>query len=163
MNLKNSMFLILFGTLLISCHKKQVFDDYWTLGNQWHKDSVAQFNFEQKDTISSYNLFLNIRNNKNYPFSNLFLIVSLEQPDGFTLVDTLEYQMAYPNGALMGKGFIDLKENKLFYKEGVRFPKIGNYKVSIAHAMRHTGKISGIENLEGITDVGFSIESTEKK
>jgi len=163
MNLKNSMLLILFGILLISCHKNRVFDEYWTPGNHWHKDSIAKFNFEQKDTISSFNLFLNIRNNKNYPYSNLFLIVSLEQPDGFTLVDTLEYEMAYPNGALMGKGFMDIKENKLFYKEKVKFPKTGNYKVSIAHAMRHTGKIPGVENLEGIIDVGFSIESIDKK
>lgn len=162
MNLKNSLFLIIFGLLLLSCDKNQVFDDYWTAGNQWHKDSIAQFNFEQNDTLSAYNLFINIRNNKNYPYNNLFLIVTLEQPDGFTRVDTLEYQMAYPNGTLMGKGFMDVKENKLFYKEGVKFPQIGNYKVSIAHAMRHTGKIPGVENLEGVTEVGFRIESIEK-
>lgn len=50
-------------------------------------------------------MFLNVRNNNEYPYNNLFLIVSLNQPDGKVLVDTLEYQMANPDGTLMGTGF----------------------------------------------------------
>jgi hypothetical protein len=38
------------------------------------------------------------------------LIVSLELPNGFTKVDTLEYQMTDPDGALLGDGFSDIKE-----------------------------------------------------
>jgi len=69
------------------------------------------------DTTKQYNLFLNIRDNNNYPFNNLFLIVSLEQPDKITKVDTLEYQMANPDGTLLGDGFTDVKESKLFIKK----------------------------------------------
>ena len=58
------------------------------------KIKKASFTFEQKDTTGVYNLFLNVRNNNDYPYNNLFLIVSLNQPDGKVLVDTLEYQMA---------------------------------------------------------------------
>ena len=35
---------------------------------------------EQKDTISKYNLFLNVRNNNDYPHNNLFVIVSMNEP-----------------------------------------------------------------------------------
>jgi len=31
----------------------------------------------------------------------------------------------------------------------------------VQHAVRNTGKISGVETLEGILDVGFRIELTE--
>ena len=97
-----------------------------------------------------------MRTNNNYPFNNLFLIVSLELPNGFTKVDTLEYQMANPDGTLLGDGFSDIKESKLYYKEKVKFR--GKYKVHIKQAVRENGKVPGVNTLEGITEVGFRIE-----
>lgn len=66
--------------------------------------------------------------------------------------------MAKPNGELLGEGFTDVKENKLWYKEGVRFDEIGDYSITIQHAMRNNGEVNGVDNLKGITDVGFRIE-----
>ena len=68
--------------------------------------------------------------------------------------------MALPNGEWLGTGFGDVKESKLWYKEGVKFTEPGEYQVNIRQAMRKNGNVSGIENLEGITDVGFRIEKT---
>src|SRR5690606_8736451 len=113
------------------------------------------------DTINNYNLFVNIRNNNDYPFSNLFLIVALDLPNGMTKVDTLEYTMAKPDGTLLGEGFLDIKDNKLFYKENAVFKPAGEYSVSIGHAVRKNGRISGVDELPGITEVGFRIESTQ--
>ncbi|GGD21876.1 gliding motility lipoprotein GldH [Flavobacterium orientale] len=161
MNLKSSFVLILLVILVVSCDKKRVFDRYDSVGKTWHKDSIVTFSFEQKDTVALHNLFLNLRNNKNYPYSNLFLIVELEDPNQKTIVDTLEYIMANPDGTLLGSGFSDTKENKLYYKEKYQFKKPGNYTVRIQHAVRNSGKISGVETLEGILDVGFRIELTE--
>ena len=106
-------------------------------------------------------MFVNIRNNNEYPFNNLFLIVSMLQPDGVTKVDTLEYQMTNPDGSLMGEGFSDVKESKLWYKENINFPKKGKYVVSIEQAVRETGKVGGMEQLPGISEIGFRIENTK--
>jgi gliding motility-associated lipoprotein GldH len=89
----------------------------------------------------------------------LFLIVAIEMPNGFTKVDTLEYEMAKPDGTLLGNGFTDIKESKLYYREGVKFR--GKYKVHIKQAVRESGKIPGVEALDGITDVGFRIEQKD--
>ncbi len=161
MLLKNS--IILFGLLLLvsSCDKKRVFDEYRPFDGKWNKDSIVTFAFNQKDTVSKYNLFVNIRNNNNYPFSNIYLIVQMQQPGGLTKVDTLEYQMANPDGTLMGEGFSDVKESKLWYKENLIFPKAGKYNVTIQQAVRNTGKITGVQELDGITDIGFRIEHKE--
>jgi gliding motility-associated lipoprotein GldH len=129
------------------------------VGRAWHKDSVVSFDLPELDSTKRYNLFVTLRDNNNYPFNNLFLIVGLEMPNGFTKVDTLEYQMANPDGSLMGDGFSDIKENKLFYKEKVRFR--GKYKVNIKQAVRETGKVPGVTALDGITEVGFRIENTD--
>jgi hypothetical protein len=64
---------------------------------------------------------------------------------------------------LLGNGFSDIKESKLWYKENMVFTKKGKYKLSIQQAVRQTGKIQGVEKLDGITEIGFRIESLEKQ
>ena len=150
--------LFCFTSSLVSCDKKRVFDEYKSVGESWDKDSIVSFDMPAMDPKKQYNLFLNIRDNNNYPYNNLFLIVAMEQPNKMTLVDTLEYQMANEDGSLLGEGFTDVKESKLVYKERMKF-KPGVYKVHIRHAVRQTGKVVGVKKLDGITDVGFRIEN----
>lgn len=159
MKLKNSVLILLVSVFFLSCDDKRVFDEYKSVGSAWHKDSVVSFNLPELDSTKKYDLFLNIRDNNNYPFSNLFLIVSLEKPNGYTKVDTLEYEMAASDGTLLGNGFTDIKESKLYYKENVKFR--GKYKLHIKQAVREGGKVPGITQLEGITEVGLRIEKKE--
>lgn len=161
MKIKNSILFGLVLLLVISCDKKRVFDQYKSVGNAWHKDSIVTFELPKLDAKKSFNMFVNVRGNDDYPFNNLFLIVSLEQPNHKVKVDTLEYQMTDPDGSLLGEGFSDIKESKLFYKERQNFTQKGIYKIHIKQATRQTGKIEGVTILPGISDVGFRIESTE--
>jgi len=147
--------------LVASCDSKAVYDVYKSVPNEWHKDTVAQFNFKAPDTTNNYSLFVNLRNTNDYKFSNLFLIVSLNYPNGKVVKDTLEYKMAAPNGELLGTGFSDVKESKLWYrgyKTPFKFSENGDYEVNIQHAMRNNGDVNGVVNLEGITDIGFRVE-----
>jgi gliding motility-associated lipoprotein GldH len=150
--------LVILGLVISSCDSNRIFDEYKTVPNQWHKDSIVEFEITPPDSTNAYNLFVNLRNTSEYKYSNLFLIVEMNFPNGKKVKDTLEYQMAKPSGEFLGTGFSDVKENKLWYKESVVFNESGNYLVSIQHAMRANGQVDGVENLEGITDVGFRIE-----
>ena len=155
------LLLIIVSMFFFSCDKKRVFDEYLALNGKWKKEEIVRFTFEQNDTISPYNLYLNIRNNNDYPFNNLFVIVSLKEPDNLVKIDTLEYAMANPDGSLMGEGFSDNKENKLWYQENFVFKQKGMYTIEIQQALRETGNVEGVEELEGITEVGFRIEKTK--
>jgi gliding motility-associated lipoprotein GldH len=160
MTLRNSLLLFLVTLLLFSCDKKRVFDEYKSVGKGWNKDSIVSFDLPEVDITKRYNLYVNLRDNNDYPFSNLFLIVSMEQPDKVIKVDTLEYAMADAEGNLLGDGFTDVKESKLVYKDRMKF-KSGKYKIHIRQAVRQTGKVAGVEKLEGITEVGFRIEKIQ--
>ncbi len=161
MKIKNSILFILVLFLVISCDKKRIFDEYKSVGKTWNKDSIVTFELPKLDPKKFFNLYVNVRDNDAYPFNNLFLIVSLEQPNRKVKVDTLEYQMTNPDGTLLGDGFSDIKESKLFYKNKVPFTQKGIYKIHIQHATRQTGKIEGVTSLPGISDVGIRIESSE--
>lgn len=154
-----SFLIILF---FVSCDSNVVFDEYQTLPNVWSKDAKLSFKFEAPDTTSTFDLFVNLRNNKDYKFSNLYLITGLEYPNGKTIIDTLEYRMAAPDGTLLGTGFSDIKENKLWYKghkDAFTFSEIGTYTFKVQQAMRKFGNVNGVDDLEGVTEVGFRIEN----
>lgn len=160
--LKKNRGLICFFSLifLVSCSDNLVFTEYKTLKNStWKSNEKLTFNFTVKDTIQPKNLFIHVRNNKDYAFSNLYLITSLNFANGTIIIDTLQYEMTDEYGAFLGKGFSNIKENKLFYKEAKIFPTKGEYQFIIYHAMRKQGEIEPISTLKGIQDVGFSIEN----
>ncbi len=160
--IRNSALLMAIILCVVSCDKNRVFDVYKSVPNQWHKDSIVGFKITPPDTINPYNLFVNLRNTNAYKYNNLFLIVGIEFPHGKTIKDTLEYRMAAPSGELLGTGVGDIKENKLWYKENVVFKENGEYQITIQQAMRAHGKVKGVVNLKGITDVGFRIEHITK-
>ncbi|MFS4446195.1 gliding motility lipoprotein GldH [Maribacter sp. 2307UL18-2] len=149
---------IVIMAVLISCNSNMVKSEYRaTDRGLWNKDDVLEFTFSEVDTVQPHDVFINVRNDETFPYNNLFLIAELNFPDGNTVTDTLEYEMALPDGTWLGKGYGSLKENKLWYKENIVFPDSGVYTLRVSHAMRKNGNVNGIINLEGITDVGFEI------
>ena len=159
---KFSIFLLVL-ILMFSCDDIIEFNQYKTLENSfWKSGEKITFAFEVKDTILPKNLYINIRNNNDYEFSNLYIITELKFPNNTLVIDTLQYEMADISGMFLGNGFSEIKENKLFYKEYKVFPISGNYSLEIRHAMRKNGAINAIENLNGIQDVGFSIEKIKE-
>jgi gliding motility-associated lipoprotein GldH len=141
-----------------------VFDEYKSVPDEWDKDNKIEFKVTPPDSTNAYNLFINLRNTETYKYSNLFLIVELNYPNGKTIKDTLEYKMTKPDGTFLGTGFTDIKENKLWYRgyeDPFVFNESGEYTINIQHAMRQNGSVEGIDKLEGITDVGFRIEHSQ--
>ncbi len=121
----------------------------------WNKDWKPEYMFTVNDTLRSFNTFLDIRHTTFYPYSNLFLFVTLVGPDGQTSVDTVECPLAAPDGTWYGKGlgFIheDRFESHILYKHNNRFPQLGEYTLRLEQAMRR-------ETLDGILNVGVSVE-----
>ena len=156
--MRSTAYVIVVFLVFASCKTDIVKTEYQVLsGGVWNKEDTLQFTFQEPDTVQQYNMFINVRNDDNYPFSNLFLITSFTTPQGEVLQDTLEYNMALPDGTWLGKGNGSIKENKLWYKENIVFPSSGVYTLEVIHAMRKNGNVSGIVGLEGITDVGIEI------
>ncbi|HCY42792.1 MAG TPA: gliding motility lipoprotein GldH [Prolixibacteraceae bacterium] len=152
------IFIFIAGILLItgivSCDRKRVFEAYKTLDNNgWNKDSVVIFDVALSDTIRNHNLYVNIRNKGTYPYSNLWLFLSVGSPDGKMITDTVEFSLAEASGRWKGSGIGDLHDNQILYKSSVYFPHKGNYTFHIKQGMRDNV-------LPGIRDIGFRIEKT---
>jgi len=165
MQSKPALWILLFAFVAFSCQQNKPFDRYTSILDSWDKQQTISYDFIAPDTINPYDLFINLRTTTDYKFSNLFLVVELNYPNGKVTKDTLEYKMAKPNGELLGTGFTSIKEHKLWIK-GHKMPFVfteqGSYQIHIQQAMRHRGESKGVAQLEGVIDVGFSIESPNK-
>lgn len=148
------LFSIIFLVGISSCDRRKVFEDYRELSPAgWNKDSVVVFQFPIKDTTRNNNLFVDIRNKGNYPYSNLWLFLSVASPDGKVHTDTVEFTLAEPSGRWKGSGLGGLYDSKIRYKSSVYFPHKGEYKISIKQGMRDNV-------LKGIHDIGVRVEKT---
>jgi len=148
-----SLILLFLG--LISCDTNKVFEEYIEVENAtWEKENIASFEFLAQDTTIAHNIYINIRNTGSYPYSNLYLFVSMKGPDGGLLKDTVNCILADNRGKWKGTGVGDLWDLKIPYIGGFKFAQTGSYTVSFEQAMR-------VENgLNGITDVGLRVEKT---
>lgn len=147
--------------MLLSCDEKPFFTEFKELDTTWKKTDTIRFDFEIKDSLSVYNLFVNTRVSNEYPFNNLFIITELVQPNNKVIVDTLEYEMTQPDGTLLGTGFSDIKESKLWLKENYKFEQNGKYTLSINHAVRQTGDVAPVSELKGVNEIGLTIETNK--
>ena len=146
--------IVFFVTALHSCDLKVVSEDYRSLRNaEWHQDSILVFAFDIPDSTKIYNLSLNVRNEGRYPYSNLWLFVSVTQPGGKEMQDSVELTLADPYGKWLGSGLGHLYEKKYPYKQNVFFPEKGEYTIEVRQGMRTENGI-----LKGIHDFGICLE-----
>lgn len=139
-------------TGIAACDSGRIFDKYHEIPDSvWHKDSIVVFNVPIEDSVQNHNLYIQLRNETSYGFSNIWLFIEIMQPGGETTKDTFEVVLADPSGQWLGEGFGGLKTIQAVYRRDVKFPAKGEMTVAIQQGMRD-------EQLQGIHDVGFRVE-----
>lgn len=150
----------LIGTLfslffLLACTTNDVFLNYQTINKKgWSEDSLCVFNTAITDSVSKYNVYINIRNKGDYPYQNLWLYINSMSPDSTITTDTIELYLADQRGKWLGSGIGSVFEMPVLYQQNKKFKKAGIYKYSIIHGMRDSV-------LVGINDIGIRIEKAK--
>jgi len=148
-------FVLLF--FLHSCDPNRVFEENKRIEkHKWHYQDTLSFIFNIPDSSLYHDLIINVRNGALYEFSNLFLFIYVEAPNGINLTDTLEIKLAEKSGRWLGKGLGDLKSLSVPYKENVKFSMPGIYSFKIVQGMRR-------ETLNEVYDVGIRVQKTQTK
>jgi gliding motility-associated lipoprotein GldH len=150
------LLLFIVVVFLMSGGKNVILTDYFVMhGKTWKLRDIPVFKIPVGDTLNSSNIYLILRTGSSYPYRNIFLFVTTASPDGKSITDTLQYDIADEKGNWYGKGFGDIHELKLPYKSNVFFPVSGEYQIYFQHGMR-------IEDLKGVYDFGLRVEKTNK-
>ena len=144
------LFLLLLNILLISCSKKELFSEFRSFhDSEWSRQEIVRFEVPMQDTLSLFEVFLEIRSNNDYPFQNIWLFIDYQNPEGKVRSDTLQAELADIYGKWYGKG-ISLYSYSFPYDLNARYPEPGTYVYTICQGMRE-------EPLRGISDIGLRI------
>ena len=136
--------------ICVTCTRSAYYEKYQTIDTQWDKNKEYFFIYEIEDNSVSYNLSLEIRNNNLYPYQNLWLFCSEEQPEGSVVRDTIECLLADDFGKWHGSG-ISIYHLSIPVRTGYTFPHTGQYTFNIRQGMRD-------DLLRGIEQIGVRIE-----
>lgn len=142
--------------ILTSCLNGAVYEENRAIKEaEWYSENPAVFEFEITDTLSTYNLIVNLRHGSTYPFANIYLFSQIELDSTILASDTLQYFLANKSGAWVGEtGLGDMVENHLMFKPKYRFQQSGTYRVVLEQAMRENP-------LAPVYDVGFRVEKSK--
>lgn len=138
--------------VLTGCSDPPYFHENRTFESlSWQADQPEVFTFQVNDTTQAFDFLLNLRHGDAYPFSNLYLFVQLDFPNGKRSIDTLECVLADQRGRWNGKKTGQLVDHRIMLNERRIFPMTGTYHLQIRHAMR-------VDPLPEIHDVGFTLD-----
>lgn len=146
---------LIFGFTIVisSCNTAMIYNQTEDIEGTWNRYDSAVFHVPIEDTAALYNFYINIRNNNDYRYSNLYVFFHSIFPNGNKTHDTLEFILADKRGKWLGKGIGEIKENNILIRKNMRFPVQGEYTFKIEQGMRS-------DDLKGIEDIGISIEKS---
>ena len=154
-NIKYIVGFLILAWFLHSCDPNRVYEENRVVDKgTWKSSERLFFEVTIPDTNQRYDVYLNIRNALEYPYSNLYLFLQTVFPDGSIARDTIECTLADLDGRWLGSGVGSVKFNRFLLQNSVSFRQKGIYRFELEQAMR-------VNELKGIRDVGLRIEKNE--
>ena len=157
MNLKIKKMRMFFCFIVISlclsaCDINKIYENNVVLPSEgWQRLERAIFEVNITDTVTAGNIYINVRNNNNYKYMQLWLFVDIRTPSGIVERDTVEIMLADHRGKWLGHGLGSKFDTRIFFRRNVFFPAKGKYIFEYEHAMRN-------DPIIGIDDIGLRIE-----
>ena len=106
---------------LQSCGEKSVYNEYNKIATVgWDFGTPVRFETEINDTLSAYDITIQVRNNTDYAYQNFWIFVESTSPSGIVAKDTLEFLLADNTGKWLGKGISSTKEISGLYLENIK-------------------------------------------
>lgn len=116
----------------------------------WSKKDTLRYNVPITDSLRILDITAEVRNEDNYPYRELYLIVSHNLEDSTKWEsDTLKFTLTNASGRWNGKGWNLYESKPIALKQAAnRHP--GHFMFKVIHAMKDN-------QLKGISDVGIHI------
>lgn len=124
---------------------------------EWAKYDTLYYTIDSTlfDTGMEYDIALEVTNNVNYPYQNIWFFVrdNIDNDSIYSNVQK-EFLLADKSGKWKGSGFGSLYQTTLGYKKAIRFADKRNYTIKVVHGMRD-------DVLSGIEKVGIKVSRHE--
>jgi gliding motility-associated lipoprotein GldH len=141
--------------LLSACNDNYIFNKSIDLENAvWAYNDTLVYDFEIKDTIQPYQLFLNINHSPDFAAQNIYSRIYTQFPDGTNAVDTISLELLDNFGSWLGKCNQTTCDLDLLLQSNTRFKASGKYSIRLEQYNR-------IDSIKGIQSIGFMIANVK--
>lgn len=150
---KYFLLLFVYSLSLYSCTQIEIFEKDTSIpGYKWQQAFTAKGDFDIKDTVSPYHIYLVLRHTDAYQYNNIWLNVGLQPPGDTMHIQKVNLVLGNDANGWEGSGMNDIWEvRKLLNGDARRFKQPGKYNFSISQIMRDNP-------LPNIMSVGLRIE-----
>lgn len=151
-----SIIFIGFIIFFSSCKEKYSFDKKYDIANQsWKYIDTLNFDFEIKDSMKIYNLYLEVTHGDSYPYQNLYMMTHTKFPNGMRPSQLLNIDLAEKTGKWQGEKSGDNWTQKVDLQKGAFFNQVGKYTLTLSQYMRQ-------DSLPALKSIRFAIEETKQ-
>ncbi len=152
-------FLSIFVLMLVavSCSEREAYYKFGEIKDgSWAAEDALLFIIDSTDLDNNkrYDVSVEITNNVDYPYQNLWLFSEYNKEDSSIVKAQKEFMLADEFGKWQGSGFASLYQSSFPVLRSVRFAKGVKYQIHIRHGMQDT-------ILHGIEKIGLKITEAE--
>lgn len=152
--MKNRLLFFLVSALLTACGPDYIYEKQYPLEEEgWAYADTLDFTFSIDDTLTLYNLYLEVTHTTDYAYQNLYTRIYTRFPSGERKGQTVSLELADRTGAWQGdcRGqtcrFLAPIQMNAFFNEP------GAYVFTLEQYMRESP-------VAGLQTVGFKLEET---
>ena len=150
------LFLIIsLAALVCGCDDSRIYEvNHDFQERAWLVTEKPEFEFEISDNTVRYNLYCNVRNSVEFPYTRLFIKYQLQDSAGKSLEGKMlpaflfDQHTGEPQGS---SGLGDIYDQRFPIISNYQFPARGKYKINFEQYMRK-------DTLEGVLAVGLRVE-----
>lgn len=154
--MRAAVIILLVAGLAWSCDSERLYEKNHDFKDRaWLSNDQPTFDFVVGDTLQAYNLYCNIRNSVEYPYSRIFINYTLQDSSGTSVAKNMVSSFLFEEktGKPMGSsGLGDVYDHQVPILRNYRFNTPGAYTLKFDQFMR-------TDTLAGILAVGFRLES----
>lgn len=116
----------------------------------WAATQRPEFSVDIKDASAGYDIYLNLRNTPEFPFSKVYVLVHIEKEGQPGSSFRVGLKLANRDGLWTGKSAGNLYAHQALFRRNFHFPDTGSYRFVLESNMR-------LSPLPGISDVGVRL------
>ena len=137
---------------LASCSTVDLYEKTVAIpGHEWQSNFRPSFEFEIKDTNSLYTIYVILRHNEKYSFTNIYLNLYIQPPGVDTTIKIQrDLQLATAEQGWLASGMDDIYEHRIALWEKQPL-EAGLYTFTLEQIMRE-------DPLKNVLDVGVRVE-----
>tara|TARA_B100000963_G_C22639265_1_gene679477 strand:- start:3073 stop:3552 length:480 start_codon:yes stop_codon:yes gene_type:complete len=154
-----SFILITLFILIFSCQDGDaIYSSHVETKGAWLKNEPIKASLEVYE--SPVDIYLILKLNEDYPFSNIYLLSSISNTD-LKITDTIYFKFDYSKNKSLLSRQMRIKTFKIPIYKNMNINEKTSFEIS--HAVRFIDSIEPVMKLEGILDIGILVNKSNEE